>query len=196
MGNKNAKPKGQYLLELHKKVPNMNMDEILQVFEDFQRQSRGRGRLSKSDFVKVYKQAFEGKNGVKALAENIFTAFDTDNSGYVDFEEFLVGLSITEASLADVDKESKLKRLKWAFNVYDKDKSGTIDRNEMRAIVRAVADVVPDNSFLQGLSPQKYSDRLFAEVDANGDGDITFEEFRKAVKQNETLFDLLLPSPT
>ncbi|XP_052774737.1 neuronal calcium sensor 2-like [Mya arenaria] len=196
MGNRNAKPKGRYLIELHKKVPNMKMDEILQVFEDFQHQSHGRGRLSKSDFVKVYKQAFKGKNGVKALAENIFTAFDTDNSGFVDFEEFLVGLSITEASLADVDKESKLKKLKWAFNVYDKDKSGTIDRNEMRAIVRAVSDVVPDDSFLQGLSPQAFSDRLFAEVDANGDGDITFEEFRMAAEQNETLIDLLLPSPT
>ncbi|WAR24383.1 NCS1-like protein [Mya arenaria] len=125
------------------------MDEILQVFEDFQHQSHGRGRLSKSDFVKVYKQAFKGKNGVKALAENIFTAFDTDNSGFVDFEEFL-----------------------------------------------AVSDVVPDDSFLQGLSPQAFSDRLFAEVDANGDGDITFEEFRMAAEQNETLIDLLLPSPT
>jgi len=136
MGHKNSKPKGRYLMELHRKVPNMDMNEILSVYEDFQRQSRGKNKLSKSDFVKVYKQAFHGKGGVKALAENIFTAFDTDCSGYVDFEEFLVGLSITEASLMDTDKETKLKKLQWAFNVYDKDRSGTIDRDEMRAIVR------------------------------------------------------------
>lgn len=59
-----------------------------------------------------------------------------------------------------------------------------------------MADVVPDDSFLQGLSPSAFADRLFADVDANGDGDITFDEFKLAAEQNETLIDLLLPAPT
>ncbi|KAH3694484.1 neuronal calcium sensor 2-like [Dreissena polymorpha] len=195
MGNKPAKPKGRYLSELLRQFPNMNFDELFNVYEDFQAQSRGRGRLSKSDFIKVYRRAFRGNRGATTLAENIFQSFDTDNSGYVDFVEFLVGLSLTEASLGGSDRETQFKKLKWAFNVYDKDRSGTIDKQEMRSIVRAVSELAPDDSFLGNGSADDFADRLFNHVDANGDGDITFEEFRRGAEINETLIDLLLPAP-
>lgn len=135
MGQKNSKPCGKYLRELHRKVPNMNRDDIINAYEDFRKQSGGKDRLTKKDFVKVYKQAF-GTNGAQQLAENIFNSFDKDGSGTVDFEEFLVGLSITEG-IADFhsDEEYREKILKWSFNVYDKDKNNHIDRDEMRHIV-------------------------------------------------------------
>ncbi|XP_052258411.1 neuronal calcium sensor 2-like [Dreissena polymorpha] len=196
MGNRTAKPKGRYLNELIKKVPNMNFEEVLNTYEEFQAQSRGSGRLKQKDFIEVYKRAFQGNKGATALAESIFQSFDTDNSGYIDFEEFLVGLSLTEASLGGSDRETKLKKLKWAFNVYDKDRSGTIDKHEMRSIVRVVAELTPEDSFLRNGSAEDFADRLFNQVDANGDGDITFEEFRRAAEINETLIDLLLPAPT
>lgn len=135
MGQQQSKPKGKYLRELHQKVPEMNLDEIIQVYEDFIHQSGGKRCLTKKQFVKVYNKAF-GTNGAKQLAEHIFDSFDTDGNGSVDFEEFLIGLSITETSTETPNMSSKLKKLKWAFGVYDKDKSGTIDRNEMRKIVK------------------------------------------------------------
>lgn len=134
MGKQQSKPKGQYLRELHRKVPNMNMDEIKAIYDDFIRQSGGRNMLRKKDFVKVYNKAF-GNSGENKLAENIFNSFDTDRSGYVDFEEFLIGLSITE-STDMADRASRMKKLKWAFSVYDKDNNNTIDREEMRLIVK------------------------------------------------------------
>lgn len=134
MGAKQSKPKGQYLRELHKKVPNMDVNEILQIYDDFQKSSGGNNLLSKKNFVQVYTQAFGSRNA-KQLAENIFESFDTDHSGSVDFEEFLIGLSITEAS-DPRDRVNRMRKLKWAFSVYDKDKNGTIDRNEMTLIVK------------------------------------------------------------
>jgi len=135
-GSHASKPKGKYLKELHKQVPNMKMDEIMQSYEDFKQSTNGKDKMSKQDFVEVYTIAF-GSNSVAQLAENIFNTFDADNSGLVDFQEFLIGLSITESSDPN-DKGNMMKKLKWAFDVYDKDKSGSIDRTEMRLIVKVI----------------------------------------------------------
>lgn len=128
--------KGPLLKELRKKVPGMTIEEIQEVYLDFRRESKGKDALKRADFIRVYKNAFGDK--VKGLANSIFDAFDEDGNGTVDFEEFLIGLSITEMT-SNTDKAARMKKLRWAFNVYDKDRSGTIDRMEMRHIVKVRA---------------------------------------------------------
>lgn len=44
-------------------------------------------------------------------------------------------------------------------------------------------------------SPKRFADRLFKEIDVNGDGEITFEEFEAAAEKNAALIDMLLPAP-
>lgn len=191
---KQKKLKGPLLKELQRKVPGMKLDEIQEVYVDFKRETKGRDSLKRSDFIRVYKKAF-GDN-VGALANSIFDAFDEDGNGTVDFEEFLIGLSITEMTV-DTDRNSKMKKIRWAFNVYDKDRSGTIDRKEMRQIVKAVADVsvLPEDAVKKNETPKMFADRLFDEIDRNGDGEITFEEFESAAESNAALIDMLLPAP-
>ena len=60
-----------------------------------------------------------------------FIAFDTDNSGSIDFQEFLVAFNI----IGDGDVE---KRLAWMFDVYDINKDGSIDRKEIDTILRVM----------------------------------------------------------
>ncbi|XP_060593374.1 neuronal calcium sensor 1-like [Ruditapes philippinarum] len=186
--------KGPLLKELQRKVPDMKLEEIQQAYVDFRRETKGKDALKRADFIRVYKDAFGDK--VKSLANSIFDAFDEDGNGTVDFEEFLIGLSITEMT-ANTDNAAKMKKLRWAFNVYDKDRSGTIDRREMRQIVKAVADVsvLPDEAVKHNETPIKFADRLFNEIDVNGDGEITFDEFETAAEQNSALIEMLLPVP-
>ncbi|KAH3694448.1 neurocalcin-delta B-like isoform X1 [Dreissena polymorpha] len=195
MGNASTRPKGKYLNEIISKCTNLEIDDAIQIFKDFQRQSGGKGKLSEDDFVKVYIEAFHGKSEISALARNIFHAFDTNHNGFLEFEEFVTGLSVTEACLVEADQEMRIKKMKWAFDVYDKDRSNTIDRHEMRLIVRAVADVVTVELFLGEETPDEFADRLFEEADENRDGKITFEEFQKAAEHNDTLVNMLLPAP-
>ena len=40
---------------------------------------------------------------------------------------------------------------------------------------------------------EEYADDLFDEVDANKDGEISFDEFMLAAEHNDTLIDMLIP---
>lgn len=86
---------------------------------------------------------------------------DTDNNGYIEFEEFL---------RASIDKQKLLteKNLKIAFDIFDKDKSGGISASELKMLLGEsnvhTKDIVWKN--------------MIKEIDLNGDGQISFEEFK------------------
>lgn len=193
MGPANSKDRGEVpdLKDLHKQVPNMNIEDVKGIYEDFRKASGKSGKLTKKNFRKVYKQAFG--SSVKEFADAIFHSFDTDGNGKIDFEEFLVGLSLSD--LASNDRQGRIQKLRWAFTVYDKDRSGTIDKKEMVSIVKAVFHISSISEMLPDDTPESFAERLFASVDVNGDGEITFEEFVKAADEDETIIDLLLPAP-
>ena len=61
----------------------------------------------------------------------VFKTFDADNSGEIDFVEFLIFISST--SQGDVREQ-----LRITFNIYDIDKNGEVDRKEMLKIIESI----------------------------------------------------------
>ena len=59
----------------------------------------------------------------KALMKRLFDSYDVDNSGFIEFQEFVLGLS----NLLSGTVNEKLRLL---FDVLDLDGSGTIDIQE------------------------------------------------------------------
>ena len=118
----------------------------------------GDGRLSKDEVQEGY-MAHYGKLISDEEVNQMFDAVDTDQSGYIDYTEFVVA-AINEKKLTSMDK------LKAAFRMFDRDNSGMITPNEIR-------DVLACDSNL----PQSVIDAIIKQVDANGDGEISMEEF-------------------
>jgi len=58
--------------------------------------------------------------------ERIFKSIDTDNSGTIEYSEFVA---------ASIDRKKMLskKRLERVFQMFDKDGSGMISANELKA---------------------------------------------------------------
>jgi len=87
---------------------------------------------------------------------------DDNGDGEIDFDEFLI-LMKSRIGSQDADEE-----LKEAFRVFDTDDSGEIDKKELKRLMKKLG---------QKLSEAEL-DAMMAEVDTNGDGVISFEEFK------------------
>ena len=94
------------------------------------------GQLTRAKFLEVYSSFFPQGNAEK-FCEHVFRTFDADNSGRIDFKEFLLAINITSTGKPE-------QKLEWAFQMYDVNGDGTIEPSEMAEIigVRSAFDFV------------------------------------------------------
>jgi len=95
---------------------------------------------------------------------------DEDRSGTIDFREFLV---LMQSRVGEGGPDSDLR---YAFKQFDKNKTGFIDKESLKTTM---------SEFDNALTNEELN-AIFAEVDLNGDGRITFREFRKLMVSYDT----------
>lgn len=52
------------------------------------------GKLDKEQFIKLFKQLEPSDKKIEKYCDFVFYAFDTDNSGTIEFTEFLIAFNI------------------------------------------------------------------------------------------------------
>nr|VZI49458.1 unnamed protein product [Spirometra erinaceieuropaei] len=120
------------------------------------------GQLSKKKFIEVYSGFFPDGNA-EEFCTHVFRTFDKDNSGKIDFKEFLLAINITSGGRPK-------EKLEWAYQMYDIDGNGTIERNEMVEIIRAIYSMLGADGSSAELSPEARTEEIFAKMDENKDG--------------------------
>jgi len=93
----------------------------------------------------------------------IIQELDGDGNGAIDFDEFLVMMSLLQ------DPEDEMQK---AFNVFDADGSGSISAAELRATM---------NGLNVKLTDEEVND-MIEECDTDGDGEISYPEFAHMMK--------------
>jgi Ca2+-binding EF-hand superfamily protein len=79
-------------------------------------------------FIQIYKQSFP-LGDATSFCKICFTAFDKDKNNFIDFYEFITAIGIfIKGSLQD--------KLKLAFDIYDYNNDGFIERKEAQQIVQ------------------------------------------------------------
>ena len=81
---------------------------------------------------------------------------DVDSSGSIDFEEFLKMMSQT------VKAQDFAHETRAAFNVFDKDGSGTISADELRQVMKSLGENLTDEEI----------DEMIREADKDNNGTI------------------------
>ncbi len=135
-------------------------DEKAKLYKVFKSLDKdGDGQLDKEELKAAYIK--EGKTfNVDEEVDRIFAQVDVNNTGQIDFSEFL---------LATVDYKKGIQdaQLKQIFDLIDKDKSKTLEKSEIAEFFG-----------LGDKSQEAQLQELMEEVDANKDGKISFDEFR------------------
>jgi calcium-dependent protein kinase len=132
------------------------MAELQKAFKALDKNSDG--KLSRDELI-------EGYTGILGdLAEEevdrIMKIADADGSGEIDYSEWVV---------ATMDKRKLLtnEKLEVAFNLFDKDGGGSISADEIKEVLGVGKNI-----------DEKVWNEIILEVDSNGDGEISFAEFK------------------
>lgn len=118
----------------------------------------GDGRLSKLELWEQFSM-ITGAQQASLDVESIFLRLDTDNSGFIDYTQFL-------NACMENDRYKNKKNLELAFRMFDRDENGTITAAELK-------EVLSDGGMMDDL----VWNELINEVDTNGDGMIDIREF-------------------
>ncbi len=102
MGNKGAKPVTKKPPKLSSKdykfltkQTGLTKDQINEIFAKFV-EGNADAALDKTEFTRLYaKLRPEPAEAIDEIASYVFEAFDTDNNGTVNFNEFLVAYALT-----------------------------------------------------------------------------------------------------
>ena len=97
----------------------------------------------------------------------MIASVDDNGDNEIDFSEFLI---LMKSRIGKRDQDEELRE---AFAVFDTDGSGAIDRKELKRLMKKLGQALTEAEI----------DAMMDEVDTNGDGEISFEEF-KALMQN------------
>eukprot|EP00826_Nyctotherus_ovalis_P026734 TRINITY_DN2085_c0_g2_i11.p2 TRINITY_DN2085_c0_g2~~TRINITY_DN2085_c0_g2_i11.p2 ORF type:complete len:134 (-),score=52.92 TRINITY_DN2085_c0_g2_i11:149-550(-) len=114
----------------------------------------GDGKLSYEEI----KKGLKGRADEKELT-NLMLAIDTDNNGFIEYNEFLAAAMGEELTFYK-------ERLQQAFSLFDKDHSGKISLKELKRIIRKEFG-----------EEDSYWVKMIQDADVNGDGELDFSEF-------------------
>ena len=121
------------------------------------------GVLSREELLIGYRQLMGDL--AEAEVDRIMEMADTDKSGAIDYSEWVVATINKNQLLSD-------EKMRQAFDLFDRDRGGTISSNEIKDVL--------------GIGKQfddKIWDEIIGEVDINGDGEISFDEFKQMMEK-------------
>ncbi|KAI1715172.1 EF hand domain-containing protein [Ditylenchus destructor] len=137
-----------------------------------------------SAMLALYKDFFPS-GSAEGFCEHVFRTFDTDNSGFIDFKEFLLAINVTSSGTPE-------QKLEWAFRMYDIDGNGTIDEKEMIKMIEAIYEMLgPEVTKSADDSPRKRAKMIFEKMDVNNDKELTLKEFVDGCLADKELFQIL-----
>jgi calcium-dependent protein kinase len=141
---------------VHNIPPSKESKDILKIFRVFN--TNDDCKLSKKELEEGLLKYFS-KEKVEEKINDIFLLLDGANHGYIEYEEFL---------RACLDKTKVLckENLVYAFNFFDKDNSGKITVDKVKA------------AFSESNVSEEVFENIFREICLNENGELDFTEFQ------------------
>ncbi|XP_061249177.1 Kv channel-interacting protein 1 isoform X1 [Bos javanicus] len=171
------RPEGLEQLEAQ---TNFTKRELQVLYRGFKNECPS-GVVNEETFKQIYAQFFP-HGDASMYAHYLFHAFDTTQTGSVKFEDFVTALSILLRGTVH-------EKLRWTFNLYDINKDGYINKEEMMDIVKAIYDMMGKYTYpvLKEDTPRQHVDIFFQKMDKNKDGIVTLDEFLESCQEDDNI---------
>jgi len=143
------------------------------------------GTVSKKEFSQVMKVLYLPDEGT--LHDILFNAFDQDKDGVVSFKDFISTLSVIQKGTPD-------EKLELAFKIYDIDGDGVLGHEDIQTLVNSLFDLLGPVTTYSGKKydvPSQLVDDFFEEMDLQGNGKITLEEYKEGAMKHPDIFQAL-----
>jgi calcium-dependent protein kinase len=125
------------------------------------------GRINKDELYNGLKDQLRIKN-LKKEVDIIFKKLDMDGNGSIEYEEFIRAAVNKDFFISD-------EIIEFAFKFFDKDNSGEITYDEIKEVFK--------DSMIKSSKEEISLKKIIDEVDKNGDGVISYEEFSLIMKK-------------
>ncbi|KAG5618878.1 hypothetical protein H5410_018702 [Solanum commersonii] len=138
-----------------------NMDEVQKVFQRFD--TNGDGMISGDELSGVISALGSGTSPEEVA--RMMDEIDADRDGFISLKEF------AEFCKGDINSvgDGGVNELREAFDLYDQDSNGLISAAELHQILTRLGE---------SCSVQDCT-KMITSVDSDGDGYVSFEEFKK-----------------
>lgn len=159
-------------------------EQVSTIFNEFN-QNNPDGTLDRNEFIKLYTLLRpESADRLDEISAQIFRAFDSDNNGFLTFNEFLIGYALTSRG----DMRTKLE---YAFELYDCDNNGLLNKSEVGQIITAMLDLYGANKGCY--VPAQIAFECVENLDTNNDDQLNKEEFIQGLMAHYELRNLMSP---
>ncbi|CAF0989013.1 unnamed protein product [Brachionus calyciflorus] len=138
------------------------------------------GKLTRRMFTKFYSQFYPIGNS-KSFCKICFMAYDKDKNGYIDFYEYAFVMGV----ILNGDIEDKLK---LAFDIYDYNDDGHIEKREAEKIFYSIFEMYGDS--LPEKTIKNEVERLMKKFDTDNNGIITEKEFIDGCLRDQELREI------
>lgn len=179
MGNENIKKPSQEEIECLQEATGLDSTKIHECWETFNLMTAGEDNLT-LEMTKQIVPMFIGPLKENFI-ERMFRIFDSDDNGYIDFKEFIIGTTIL--NLKDPGALAKL-----VYKIGDIDCNHGIDREEFEKLGLIYLDFGEHNEFEINELKKKFAvliDTLFEKYDESKKGYLSEQEFGLAFKDLE-----------